>query len=78
MVWKDELERHLLEKFGPLITLDQLAQILHRQPGGLSWALSQETDFSAAINSTKTKLGKRIYFKVGPLAAVLSDGGMDG
>lgn len=73
MTDRKELKQYLLEKFGPLVTNDQLAEVLHRQPAGLIWSLSQPGEFAEAINATKVKLGKRTYFKSGPLAAVLSD-----
>ena len=71
---KQELEQYLLENFGPLVTTDQLAKVLHRRPAGLTWSLSQPGGFAEAINATKSKFGKRVYFMAGPLAAALSEG----
>lgn len=70
---KEQIEHYLLENFGPLLTCDQLAKLLHRKPAGLTWSLSQPNEFADAINGTKVKLGKRTYFKSSPLAAVLSE-----
>ncbi len=74
MTIKEQIEKYLLENFGPLVTTEQLAKTLHRQPDGLAWSLKQKDEFAAAINSTKKKYGKRMYFMAGPLAAVLSEG----
>lgn len=74
MTSREELERYFLENFGPFVTTDQLAKLLHRQPAGLTWSLSQPSGFAEAINATKSKLGKRVYFMAGPLAAALSEG----
>lgn len=74
MTIKEQIEQYLLENFGPFVTTEHLAELLHRQPGGVAWSLKQTDEFAAAINATKTKLGKRVYFMAGPLAAVLSEG----
>lgn len=65
------LEEQLLSKFGPLLTLKQLAEVLHRSPQGLTFTLSRDSDFAQQINSTKLRLGRRVYFRSNLLAAVL-------
>ncbi|MCO7631999.1 MULTISPECIES: DNA-binding protein [Pseudomonas] len=68
----DSLEQHLLETFGPLLTLEQLAQLLHRSPGGLRFSLTTQSAFARQINATKVRLGRRAYFRTSCIASVLS------
>lgn len=65
------LEEQLLSTFGPLLTLKQLAQLLHRSPQGLAFTLSRNSEFAQQINSTKLRLGRRVYFRSNLLAAIL-------
>ncbi|MGF1440152.1 DNA-binding protein [Pseudomonas aeruginosa] len=67
----DSLEQHLLETFGPLLTLEQLAQLLHRSPGGLKFSLRSQSEFARQINATKVKLGRRAYFRTCDMAAII-------
>ncbi|MDY7566839.1 hypothetical protein RGU44_17590 [Pseudomonas sp. 5C2] len=71
---QEKIELQILERFGPLVTLEQLAELLHRQPGGLAWSLSQEGEFSGAINATRVKLGRRSYFRTSELAGIIANG----
>lgn len=68
----DSLEQHLLETFGPLLTLEQLAQLLHRSPGGLRFSLTTQSAFARQINATKVRLGRRAYFRTCCIASILS------
>ncbi len=68
------LRRVFIEKYGPLLTLVQLATINQRSAEGLRVSLRSNTPLSAAINACRIKLGRRIYFKTGPIAAVLGLG----
>lgn len=71
------LEQHLLSTFGPLLTLDQLAQLLHRSPGGLKFTLSTKSEFSRQVNATKVRLGRRVYFRVCDVTALLAGSATD-
>lgn len=73
----EKIEQQLLERFGPLLTLDQLAQVLHRKPDGLAWTLSQRGPFACAINAAQVRLGRRRYFRASQLALVLGEGASD-
>ncbi|HEJ1282084.1 TPA: DNA-binding protein [Pseudomonas aeruginosa] len=66
------LEQHLIETFGPLLTLEQLAQLLHRSPGGLKFSLRSQSEFARQINATKIRLGRRAYFRTCDIASILS------
>jgi len=71
---QEKIELQILERFGPLLTLEQLAELLHRKPGGLAWSLSQKGEFSSAINATRVKLGRRSYFRTSELAGIIANG----
>ncbi|WP_166366030.1 DNA-binding protein [Pseudomonas akapageensis] len=66
------LEQQILERFGPLLTLAQLAELLHRSPQGLSFTLSRPGSFAEKINIARIKLGRRVYFRASDIAAALS------
>jgi hypothetical protein len=66
------LEDHLLSTYGPLLTLEQLAQLLHRSPKGLAFTLSTNSDLAGQINAMKIRLGRRVYFRSCEVAGLLS------
>lgn len=66
------IEQQLLDRYGPILTLEQLAEVFHRSPGGLYFTLSRSGEFADAINSARTKLGRRIYFRTSGIAEILS------
>lgn len=66
------LKQHLLSTFGPLLTLEQLAQLLHRSPGGLRFALTTQSEFARQVNAMKVRLGRRVYFRADDVAALLA------
>lgn len=63
-------------KYGPLITLAQLAGVLNRSPEGLRISLRGSDAFSKKVNESRVKLGRRVYFSVPKIAKILglSDG----
>lgn len=63
----------LHEKYGPLMSLESLAEILDRSTEGLRVSLTKNSELYMAINLTKRKLGRRIYFKVEGIAKIIDD-----
>ena len=62
----------LIAKFGPLLTLAQLAATLGgRSPEGLRYCLRLDTDFARKINAARVRLGRRVYFNTVKIASVL-------
>ncbi|MBL1319690.1 MAG: DNA-binding protein [Methylophaga sp.] len=61
----------LQEKYGPLMTLEALAETLNRSSEGLRVSLRIRSDLSTVINLTKRKLGRRIYFKTEGIAKII-------
>lgn len=54
---------HLLEKHGPLMTLDALAALLDRSVGGIRLGLRTEAPWAQQLRQARRKVGKRVYFR---------------
>lgn len=63
----------LKEKYGAVMTLEQLAETLSRKPEGVRMALSRREPWAEYINNTKVYIGRRVYFAV-EIVAKLLDG----
>jgi hypothetical protein len=63
-----KIEKALTEKYGPLMSVANLAECLDRSPDGLRISLSSDPDWAKAINAAKHKLGRRVYFKTPEIA----------
>ncbi len=66
------LEEQLLSQFGPLLTISQLAKILHRTPKGLVDSLSRNKAFAEQFGTAKVRFGRRTYFRTCDIASILS------
>lgn len=66
-----ETENFLLQKYGPLLSFEQLAGLLDRSVVGLRLSLSGDGEMAVKFNPTRTKIGRRVYFKTRQVAAVL-------
>lgn len=55
----------------PLLSLDQLAEVLHRSPDGLRLSLATDSDVSRMFSPHRRKIGRRIYFDVAGVANVI-------
>ncbi len=55
----------------PLLSLDQLAGVLHRSPDGLRLSLASDTDVSRMFSPYRRKIGRRVYFEVSGVAKVI-------
>jgi hypothetical protein len=65
------IEEALTQTYGPLLTVSQLARVLDRSAEGLRIGLRTDSDWTRRVNSTKIKLGRRIYFKTSGIAQIL-------
>lgn len=63
----------LLNKYGgsPLLSLSQVAEILHRSPEGLRLTLSGENELAKKLRPNRLKIGRRVYFKVSAIADLI-------
>lgn len=63
----------LLRKYGPSLTLEDLAEVLKRKPSGVRSVLSRgEDDWAKEINKKKVYIGRRVYFPAETVADLLS------
>ncbi|HBP5441054.1 hypothetical protein IPC665_16185 [Pseudomonas aeruginosa] len=62
----------LLERYGSLMTVDQLAQVLSRKSSGLRGALQKPTEpWMLELNRVKRRIGRRLYFPTSSVAELL-------
>lgn len=66
------IEETLIREYGPLLSIAQLAHVLDRSPEGLRISLRTASDWTHKVNSTKLRLGRRVYFRTSEIAEVLS------
>lgn len=67
------IEETLLNRYGPLLSISQLASVLDRSPEGLRISLRTASEWSEKINSTRLKIGRRVYFRTSQIAQLLAD-----
>ncbi len=67
------MEDSLLQRYGPLLSMAQLATVLDRSPDGLRISLRATNKWTQRINKARLKIGRRIYFRTSQIADVLSD-----
>lgn len=72
-----KMEEILLQQNGPLLGFQSLAKILDRSPEGLRISLRTESEWSKSINSTRLKIGRRVYFRTAEIAQILNAAGRD-
>jgi hypothetical protein len=67
-------EEMLLNQFrSPLLSLEQVGQILGRSPQGLRITLGGDNDLARALKPAKIRVGRRILFKVAELARFIDE-----
>lgn len=73
---------YLQDKYGAVMTIEQLAQALSRKASGLRGVLQKPTEpWMFELNRVKRRIGRRIYFPTDAVAALLCgdfDGGSNG
>lgn len=66
------MEKKLIERFGPLIPLAGLANLLDRSPEAARMFLRANSEMAQSINSAKVKVGRRLFFRTVDVAQILS------
>jgi hypothetical protein len=64
-------EETLTKRYGPLLSMTQLAALLDRSPDGLRITLRSSGEWVSKINATRLRLGRRLYFRTAEVADVL-------
>lgn len=68
------IEDTLLDRYGPLLSISQLATVLDRSPEGLRISLRSPCEWSTKINAARLKIGRRVYFRTSEVADLLANG----
>lgn len=67
-------EEMLLNQFhSPLLSLEQLAQVLGRSPQGLRITLSGDNELARRLKPAKMRIGRRVLFRVAELARFIDE-----
>ncbi|MGP5564541.1 DNA-binding protein [Vreelandella alkaliphila] len=66
-------EEQLLERYGPLLSLAELSELLKRSPDGLRISLQSQSEFAVKWNAAKRKVGRRVYFRATDVAGLIDE-----
>ncbi len=67
-------EEVLLQRFGsPLLTTQQVAEVLDRSPEGLRISLAGQGEVANLLRPAKVKIGRRVYWRAATLARVIDE-----
>jgi hypothetical protein len=68
--------QYLLSRYGPLLTLKHLAEVLHSTPNGLRMTLARRREpLSLALSRSRRRLGRRVYFDAALVAKAIAEAG---
>lgn len=56
-------EQYLLGRFGPLMSIVDIAAILGRSPEGVRVAMYNDSDLSRKLKPTVIRIGRRVFFR---------------
>jgi hypothetical protein len=66
------LENQITERYGPLLSQTQLAELLGRSTGGLRYSLSYPCDKQTrALKACGRKIGRRVYYPANEIAEII-------
>lgn len=66
------LEHQITERYGPLLSQTQLAELLGRSTGGLRYSLSYPCDHQTrALKACGRKIGRRVYYPANEVAEII-------
>jgi len=64
-------EEVLIGKYGPLLTLAQVASLLDRSPDGLRVTIRTSNELGRHLTAARVKIGRRVHFRASGVAALL-------
>ena len=67
----EQTETYLLNTYGPLMTIEQVAKLLNRSSEGLRITIRGNNSVGKVLTNAKVKIGRRVHFKIGIVAALL-------
>ncbi len=56
-------EEYLVDRFGLLMSISDLADLLGRSPDGVRVSLYTDTEVSRILKPTMVRVGRRVYFR---------------
>jgi hypothetical protein len=67
-------EEILLQRYGsPLLTIQQVAEILNRSPDGLRLTLAGNNEVAEKLRPAKRRIGRRVLFSVTHLSRFIDE-----
>ncbi len=71
----ESLRTDIVMRYGVLLTLKQVADLLHRSARGLQWSLSEvpsgKDPFLDGLRQARLRIGRRVYFRAEFVALLL-------
>lgn len=65
------IEQILLEKYGPLLTISEVAEILKRTPDGIRFTIRSKSELGEKLRFARIKIGRRVLFKTSLFATTI-------
>ncbi len=66
-------EVRLIERYGILLSLEDLAEVLKRRHDRLRIALRGDSEFARTWYPAKKKIGRRVYFRASNVARLIDE-----
>lgn len=66
-------EDQIVERYGTLLSIDDLSELLKRSPNGLRVSLHGQSKFASQWNRAKKKIGRRVYFRARDVAVLIDE-----
>ncbi len=64
-------EQKLVDRYGLLLTVTHLAELLHQNETGLRMTLRGNSDFAKKMQPVRQRIGRRYYFLASDVAKLL-------
>ena len=66
--------QYLLTQYGPLLTLNHVAEVLHGTPNGLRMAMNRKQQpFARSLADSRRRFGRRVYFEARQVARLIDE-----
>lgn len=65
---------HMLQRYGPLMSLDDVAEVLKRSPQGLRVSCYRNNPLAQMLNHAKVPLGRHVRYRTGDIARFIQSG----
>lgn len=66
-------EEQLIERYGILLSLEELSEVLKRSRDGVRVAMLGSSEFAQTWSPLKRKIGRRVYFRASDVAQVIDE-----